>query len=265
MGVALTNPNDRRRINMLTRIAQKADADPSELVSQWLASAAKYKTDKGGMAKAHDELLAKYGLPARAAKGERGKGFAEQFGPNGAITKYQRNTSKEEKRARTRGRAKLRREIALEFESQGGKGYKDQKRVIRFENGKPVFGAVAYHKRALGSKADRYLLKAKRSAGPTYTSNLPENAARKGKAFSTGLRNAPTYNILNVDGEKGVRAWNAKRVEARAKGISHQARWAAQQQGRPATQGQRSIDRPSTRRCSLARPPTGRRAAPRRR
>jgi hypothetical protein len=223
MGVALTNPNDRRRLNLMARALVKSQGtshpySAADVVALWL----KNKTNS---AFRENVLGGELGLSVKGKRERYAKGsfngetmpavFAAAFknaqemaaDPNGAA----------KAKARRKAYAQAKRDIALELESQGGPKYKFSRKLKHF-NGKgvaPTYEEVSYAKRLLGSKASRYLLKAKKGAAVAYTSTLPKNAERKGKAQRTRrLFNRFEYTPKGVN-VATIREWNKRHQEQR--------------------------------------------------
>jgi hypothetical protein len=117
--------------------------------------------------------------------------------------------------------AQAKRDIALEFETQGGPKYKDSRKLLHF-NGKgkpPTYGTVSYSKRLLGSKAGRYLLKAKK--GPQlYSSSQAKNAGRLDQPLKARkIFGKIDYAPQGIN-EAGIQDLNSRRVKARKRMIA---------------------------------------------
>ena len=175
MALALTNPNDRRRINRLARAKVRTGRSAADLVAAWEAQ-------KHLPAKKRDAIL--------------------QRTPNAKamVAHLASGKAKPTSDAHRKALAKAKREIAAEF----GKldGYKVWKK------GKKRIG---YSTRAVGSKADRYLLNANK-------------ASEKRKVFGK------TRTVRTANNER-IRSQNANRVGIRAAASDHRthrgAHWKA--------------------------------------
>lgn len=164
MAIALSNPNDRRRINRLARAKVRTGMPAAELVALWESS-----KNIGG--KSRPEILrrkASKEMVAHLASGQA------------------RKTTDAQRKAL----AKAKREIAAEFAKLDG--YKTWKKGKR---------RISYQARAVGSKADRYLL------------NDNKSASRR-KIFGKE-RTVHTENTSNI------RSRTAARVAARAAASDH--------------------------------------------
>lgn len=127
MASALGNPNDKRRINMITRHVMKTKATPAGAVKSWLDNRHKPKKSRPKWMQRGDGKAAM----AHIASGRAGK------------------QSKAEKAAYRLMRA----EVAREFQRQDPKGYRSGSYTTK--KGKKKRGK-SYASRALGSHASRY-------------------------------------------------------------------------------------------------------------
>ena len=131
MALALKNPNDRRRINKLTRLSVQSGMSPKAAVSLWMK-------DRTKPANKRDQRL------------RRGDGKS-------TVAHITSGKAKKQSKKTAAKYAKVRREIAKEFGKQ--QGYKPRRRRSgRFSKKGRV---VSYAGAAVGSKARRYRSKAK--------------------------------------------------------------------------------------------------------
>ena len=202
MASALQNPNDRRRINLIARQHVKQGTPVKILVEEWRGSNGKKNKRPAWMQR--NKAL------ATALKQSGGAKNSNFFGKA-------RKQTKAEKAKYAAAKAS----VARAFEALGGvddqgrprygvsgarKAYsyttKDGRTVkVRAHKGK------GYAKRAGGSHASRYLLKAKKVSVP----------ARKGQFNKKGK-----VVLVDVD---GVRAWDATRIARGAQGLRRTSPW----------------------------------------
>ena len=151
VGLALTNPNDRRRINAAARAHVKTGASIQSLVKDIVAGTSAMK------------IKQKHGLYSK--KGTKGQRIS-------AGIEAGKSMSEGEARDRKTALASAKRRIAKALE--GHKGYGPS---ATYSFGKKK--TQSYSSRALGSQAARYRLKAKRSA---------KRVSKKGKTYKVGGR-----------------------------------------------------------------------------
>ena len=131
MGSALINPNDRRRINKLSRIAMKTGASPKALVAKWLSEK---------------------DLP----KLQRSAEFQRDPDAKGMLTYVTSGKAPQTSKAARDKYQRVKRSIAKELAAQGD-GYG---RSTRHFWGKKR--SKSYASRAMGSHASRYYTHAKK-------------------------------------------------------------------------------------------------------
>ena len=222
MGVALTNPNDRRRINGMARLVKKSrDAgkpiSPENVVKMYM----QFRSEGRGFPTLRDTVYNDLGMSDTKRTGKKLARNAAGV-PLVFANAFSSNLSEADKTARRKEYGKIKRAIVKAMVEADPAGYKSARRLLHF-NGKgqaPTYGKVAYSKRALGGKANRYLVKIKK--GPAlYSSTLPENAARLDTERPTRrLFNKFNYTPQAVN-EYGVKYYNEESQEIhKAMGVS---------------------------------------------
>lgn len=132
MASALGNPNDRRRINKITRHVMTTSATPAAAVGQWLSARTKAKS-------------------ARPKWMQRGDGKA-------AMAHVASGKAKKQTKNQKKAYAAMRSLVRREFQRQDPGGYK---KSTRYVYGKKR--TKSYSSRAGGSHASRYYKKSKKS------------------------------------------------------------------------------------------------------
>lgn len=179
MSLALSNPNDRRRINKLARIAVKTGESPAALVQQWLASRSlpkkqrPEKFQRGGKIALEKALAAPRGTALERAK---------------RALKY----------------AQSKRAVAAAFEAADPEHYKVQKG--------PFGRKRSYTTRAVAGHARRYLLRRKREDATFFGGTLKSQRVRV-----PGLRSAKGAKkrvLPKGEGKKLIARWASESKKA---------------------------------------------------
>lgn len=229
MSLALENPNDRRRINMLARVAHKTGESPKALVAEWLAT----------------KNLPKKQRPAKFQMTSLGSAMVAA---GGGKAFFAANKKRKQSAAEKAAYAKSKREVASAFAEMDPEHYKVQ-------NG-PFGRKKSYASRALAGHGRRYLLKRKREAASFFGGRVKSQAVNrealrsaKGAAKRVMPRGAFVSNItapgseitvmIPTDRAKGLAGGSTKRQE-KASGKWYQAKKAG---GSKARAGRQSTKR----------------------
>ena len=199
VALALSNPNDRRRINALARIAVKKGADPEALVQEWLALVASNTHAPTRVMKQ------KYGTSRRGESS--GLYLMEEGASLPAQTEESKKAHRQAKRA-----------VAAAFKKHGGDGY-----------------GKGYSGRALGGQGKRYLKTGKRQSKVLFGGKRAvflkkgEKAKAGEQVFETKptkngdvrryvIRSGLTSQVPRRYGKDSITDWVSERVERRAMG-----------------------------------------------
>lgn len=212
MGIALSNPNDRRRINAAARAVVKHGASVSDVVNMITSN------------KSASQIKEAYGFYTKGADKKAALSAAIAAGPQSKATKKKYNRVKDQ--------------IVMGLQKAGY-----GKPAVRYQFGKKI--STSYSKRARGSKARRYYLKRKKDdkAKARFFDRDPYGTVNVGtirdynKKRMARRASIPGYSAALQAKDRAAirRLWESGAFKA-----EHQKGWAEQQASWKASKPKRS-------------------------